>query len=518
MIDELKRLLKHSGIYGISVVLSKIVGFLMIPVYTRCLTPADYGVLELLDLIVFFSGIFAAMGIYSAVFRFYSEYESERDKKEVISTALLYYAGMSLLLAGAIIALAKPLAVAIFGGAEYALYVRLTAFTLLFSNLGDVPLAYWRVQEKTVLFSVFNVLKTIVQVATMTVVLVGFKLGLKGVVYANVATTGLFGVTLFLWTMSQVPRTIVRHKLVEMLRYGAPLIVQSLGSFVLVYSDRFFLRYFGNLSDVGVYSLAYKLAGILTVLVTGPFTFAWQWQQFEIAKREDGKKIQARIATYQTFISLLLGLGISVLANEVLTILAPASYAGAARVIPLLVLSYVFANVRVVVSSGVLVQRDTTQMATVFAISSASNLALNWWLIPPYGMLGAAIATAASYGVSLILTWAAAQRVYHVSYEYGRNAVLFGVAAGLYLLSEVIKGIAHLALLPSSVVDVLLTVTFAVIAFALLDREERAMMWQLWAAVTGRLGRGVAGPRPVQPSAAEPDELLGIIAKEGAGK
>jgi O-antigen/teichoic acid export membrane protein len=280
-----------------------------------------------------------------------------------------------------------------------------------------------------------------------------------------------------------------------------------------VYSDRFFLRHFGNLSKVGVYSLAYKLAGILTVLVTGPFTFAWQWQQFEIAKREDGKKIQARIATYQTFISLFLGLGISVLANEVLSVLAPPSYARAERVIPILVLSYVFANVRVVVSSGVLVQRNTMQMATVFALSTVADLALNWWLIPPYGMLGAAIATAAAYGVSLVLAWAAAQRVYHIRYEYGRNAAMLGAATALYLVSEWVEKKGHLPLISSALIDVGLTGVFLMLGYLLLDVEERSMMGSLWQAVTGKLGitrRPAASP--------ESEELVAIAAKEGPGE
>jgi glycosyltransferase involved in cell wall biosynthesis len=71
MKEEIGRLVKHTGIYGLGTILSRSVGFLLIPLYTRFLTPADYGVLELLDLTMFFSGIFCMMGISAAVFRFY---------------------------------------------------------------------------------------------------------------------------------------------------------------------------------------------------------------------------------------------------------------------------------------------------------------------------------------------------------------------------------------------------------------------------------------------------------------
>lgn len=95
--------MKHSGIYGLGVIASKAIGFLMIPVYTRFLVPRDYGILELLDLLVFFATNFAALGIYGAVFRFYAAYDSEDDKKEVISTALFYTAAGSLVVAAGII-------------------------------------------------------------------------------------------------------------------------------------------------------------------------------------------------------------------------------------------------------------------------------------------------------------------------------------------------------------------------------------------------------------------------------
>ena len=100
---------------------------------------------------------------------------------------------------------------------------------------------------------------------------------------------------------------MVREKLPEMLRYGAPLVVSGLASFILVYSDRFFLRRFGNLTDVGVYGLGYKLAMIVTLVVSGPFSLTWQWQQFELAKKENAKDLYPKIQTYQFLFTVFVG-------------------------------------------------------------------------------------------------------------------------------------------------------------------------------------------------------------------
>ncbi len=493
MIEELKRLVKHSGIYGVGVLLSKCVGFLMIPVYTRFLAPADYGLLELLDLITFFAGIFAAMGIHSAVFRFYSAYEKEEDKREVISTALLYYCGASVALMAVMMAAAGPIAQVVLGSSAHAHLVRLVSITLLFSNLAEVPQAYWRVRERTVLFSVVGLLRAVVGAGLLALALAGLKWGVLGALYANLATSVLFGTAMFAATLRQVPLRVVGDKLRAMLAYGAPLIVQSIGSFVLVFSDRFFLRHFSDLDQVGVYSLGYKLASIVSIVVSGPFAFVWQWQQFELAKREDGKQIQAKIQTYQVVVSLLLGLGVALFARDALRIIAPASYWGAAAVVPLIVLSYVLNDIRTVVLSGVLVQKVTHYLAWIAAVVALANLALNYVLIPGWLAMGAAVATVLSYALSLVLCYVAAQRVYHVDYEYGRNALALGGAAVVYMVSTRVD----LSLLPSLGVNAALWLAYLAGMYLMFSREERAIFRTLGAKIAER----VPGRRPAMEEA-----------------
>ena len=483
MLDELKRLVKHSGIFGIGVILSKGFGFFMIPVYTRFLAPKDYGVLELLDMIVFFAGIFAAMGVHSAVFRFYSAYESAEEKKEVISTALLYFATVSAGVSGLVFAGAKPLAVAVLGSADYAAFVRIVAVTLFFSNLTEVPLAFYRVQERTTEFVLISFARTVFGASLLAIALAVLHWGVRGAVYANLVTAVLMGTVLSLLALSRVPKRLVGPKLKEMLRYGAPLIVQSLASFVLVFSDRFFLRRFGDLSEVGVYSLGYKLAGVVSVLVSGPFSFAWQWQQFELAKREDGRRIYAKIQTYQLMVALTLALGVSLFAYDALRVMSPWTYWGAAAVVPLIALSYILADVRGVVMSGILVKKETAHLAWIAILGAAVNLGLNYVLIPHWQMMGAAWATVLSYAVYLGIAFLVSQRIYHVHYEYGRNALALGLATALYLVSLRFR----VSLMASIALNGTLMLLFVGAITAMLDPEERANFWHIGRKIAQRV-------------------------------
>ena len=495
MLEELKRLVKHSGIYGFGVLLQRSVGFLMIPVYTHYLSPADYGVLEMLDLIIFFSGIFATLGIYAATFRFYGAYESEEDKKEVISTAFLFYAASTLVLATALMIGAGPIALAVLGSPTYAPLVRLVSVTWFFSSLASVPLAYLRVRERTLAFVAVSLAQTLLGASLLAVAIAGLKWGVKGALYANLLTSVIIGLALSGVILRRIPRKISKEKLRLMLAYGVPLVPWNLAFYALIFSDRFFLRRYGNLAEVGVYSLGYKIAGIVSVLINGPFAFAWAWQQFEVAKRKDAREVYAKIQTYQLLVSVLMGLGVAVLARDVLRIMAPENFWSAARIVPLIVLCYVLDNIRSVTTSGLLVRRDTRYLAGIAAIVIASNLLLNYVLIPRYHAMGAALATLASYALLLVLCYIVGQRVYYVRYAYGKGAFMLASATVFYLFST----LYNLPIAVSILANSLLIALFGLVSLGVLNHDERAMVFELGTNLAGKLRRVLARPGPDLP-------------------
>lgn len=474
MRKEIEQLVKHSGIYGLGTILSKSVGFLMIPVYTHYLLPADYGVLELLDMVIYLATYFAAMGIYGAVFRFYAVYDSEKEKREVISTALFYTAATSLLFALGIASLASPIAGLVLGKTSFAPFVRIVAATFLFSNLNEVPMAYWRAQGKTSLFVTVGLARTILGASTLAFFLAGLHWGVRGSLYANLVTNGISGLTLSGVVLSAVPWRIAGQRLEEMLRYGLPTVAWGISAFLLTFSDRLFLRYFSNLSDVGVYALGYKLGAIVAVIVSGPFAMAWGWQQFELAKRENGKKIFARTQTYLLMASVFVGLSVSVMARDILRILAPPAYSAAAYYVPIITLTYILGSMREFVISGIYIQRATIHLASISAVTVASNLALNYFLISRYHAMGAAVATVLSFAIELALCFIAAQRVYPIQYEYGRSAIILGSAFVIYLVSL----LSNLEIVASVGVNSVLLIIFAGTVLTFLNSSERRALRQ----------------------------------------
>jgi len=483
MLREVSRIVKHTGIYGLGVVLSKSVGFILIPLYTHYLKPADYGTLELLDLIAFLASNFCSLGVFSAVFRFYAAYDHEQDKKEVISTALLFTTALSLLISLTMIVLAPRIAAAVFGNSSYAHLVRVTSFTLFFSNLTEVPLAYWRIRERSVLFVMVGLLRTVVGTGLMVTAVAVLQKGVVGAVYASCIANALFGLATSVAILREVPRRIASDKLKEMLKYGLPIVPWALNLYVLTFADRFFLRHFGTLGDVGVYALGYKLAMIVGLLVSGPFAMLWQWHQFELAKQNDVKTLYARIQLYVLLASAFVALGVGLFAKDVVRIVSPPSYWAASRIVPLIALCYVLENVRAVVMSGILVKQATRSLIWIGAVVASSNLLLNYVLISRYMAMGAAVATLLSYVLNLALCYRSAQSVYPVRYDYARNALALGAAGLICLAGQWVE----LPLLPSILLNTSLMLLYAVIAAWILNEEERTMFQQIGVAIASRM-------------------------------
>ena len=474
MKKEIVQLIKHSGIYGIGVALSKSVGFFMIPVYTRYLVPRDYGILELLDVVLFASTTFAAMGVFGAIFRFYAAYESEDDKKEVIGTALIFTVGTSILISLGLVYWAPIIADIYLGDASLAQCVRIVGCTFFFTNMSEVPMAYWRAQGRTVLFVSLGLGRTIMAALNLVVFLVILKMGILGALYANLLTNSIWGLALCGVVLASIPWRIKRDKLEKMLNYGIPTVAWSVGGFILTFSDRIFLRYYASLSEVGVYALGYKMARIVPIVITGPFNMAWQWQQFELAKRENARQIIARVGSYLLMAATMVCLGISVLAKDILRIMVPASYWGAAAVVPLIAASYLLFNLQLVVISGIYIQRVTSRLAVVAAATAGLNLALNYLLIPQFHIMGAAVATWLSYAGQLALSFVAAQSCYHVPYQYKRNAIILGSATFIYFVST----LPTLDISVSVVFNLILVAAFSGICYLLLEAREKQIVQQ----------------------------------------
>ncbi|MCK4656876.1 MAG: oligosaccharide flippase family protein, partial [candidate division Zixibacteria bacterium] len=297
MFNELKNLSKHSFVYMLGSVASRMVGFVMIPVYTRFLTPADYGVLELVSLTIDIVGMFAALGIHSAITRFYFDYKNQDDRNEVITTALISTLILASIPTSILIYRADLLSNLVFGAGQYSYYFQLLLLANFLDMVVMVPMTVLTIKEKSRTYVGFGLLRLALSLSLNIYFVVVLELGVVGILYSSLISIAVSTVLLTIVVMRKFRFRFSLTKAIKMLKFGLPLVIAALGTFVLNFADRYFLEHFGTLRMVGLYAVGYKFALGLSELLHRPFILMWNVFMFKIADRDDAKEMYARVMT-----------------------------------------------------------------------------------------------------------------------------------------------------------------------------------------------------------------------------
>lgn len=435
MFAEIKNLIKHSSIYGMANILQKGIGFFMIPVYTHYLSPTDYGILELMDLTINIITMLIGMRLGTAIIRYYHHYEKPGDKLQVFSTALIFVFILTLLVVGLLECFAKPIAGFVLGNLDYYRYFQIMFIAMGLQTIASVPENLLLAQKRSVIYSAVTI-GTLVSYLTFNILfLVVFEMGVMGIFLSILITKILNTSSLLIITFRRIKLIFSFEKLKKMIEFGLPLVPAAFFLFIMHFSDRFFVQKYCDLDELGLYSLGYKFGMILSVIISEPFFRIWNTQRFEIAKTTDAAKVFGRIFTYYCGVIIFAALGISVFSDEVISIMAPSEYQGAAPVVSLIVLSYVLYGMANFVQLGIMVTNKTKYAAYIHLATAGINILLNIILISNFGIIGAAISTALTFLCLAIVTFIVSQKIYPVQLEYRRVFVLCAFSLIIFTLS-----------------------------------------------------------------------------------
>jgi O-antigen/teichoic acid export membrane protein len=436
MLETIKHLTKHSIVYGLGGTLNKLIGFFLLPVYTRLLTPADYGILSLLTVTSSLATIVAQLGLGSAFFREII-YEGS-DEQAVESTTLYFLLGESALFFGTLIFISPGLSNLIFGTMDRAYLLRLVFLSDWVGVVDVVFNARLRARAQSSLYSLLSVARFTVGILLNLYYIVVLRRGVEGLIVAALISDALFASLYFVLMAKDLRRTFSILILRRMLRFGIPLVPVGLSSLLLTMADRYFLKHFSTIAQVGLYSLGYNI-GMVMNLVEQAFQLAWPPHRFAIAKQPNAKHQFARILTYYLLAFGFLAMVLSLLAKELLMIMTTPKFYPAAAVVPLIALSYIFSGVRHMTNTGLAILNKNYYVPPIIVGSALLNLGLNYVLIPPYGMIGAAWATILSYLFLVIVQTLVNLHYYYIRYEYGRMAKLALTWGGTYGVSLLIE-------------------------------------------------------------------------------
>ena len=227
---EIKFLLIHSSIYGLGTVIAQIVGFLLLPLYTRYLSPSDYGVLETISVSTAIIGIVVTVGIARALGRFYYVSDDQADRDRVLVTTYTTYIAAALLCLPVLLLVSTPIARLLFQSEAYGYFFKISFISLLVGGVIDIDLMYLRLIKKPVIFISITVTRLSLLIAFNVFFIVYLKMGIVGILYSTLIVRSLFAiiVTSVIWYRVQFSFSFAVCK--DLLRFSLPIIPSRLAS------------------------------------------------------------------------------------------------------------------------------------------------------------------------------------------------------------------------------------------------------------------------------------------------
>lgn len=435
---EAKLVARHSSIYGLANVMERSIGFVMIPIYTRFLTPADYGILELIYMTTTIISLVVGMGIEAAVSRFYFDFKEERERGRVISTAMVGYGFFAAVVVLGLLPLSDFLAKVVLDSPDHALWFQIALLTLGLNFVLPIAMAFLRVRQQSTFLMVTQIIRTLLTLGLNIYFVVFREMAVTGILAASLITATLATIFLVGYTITQTGMRVNFGLLREMIKFGLPLIPSNIAAYLVQASDRYFIKEYASMSMTGIYSLGYKFGTLVHQFVTAPFIQIWIPRRFEHFGKPDSERIYARIFTYFCAVSIFGGLMISLLSREVIQIMAAEAYWDAYKVVPIVVLAYIAFSFHYHFNIGILMEKATKYIAYINIANGALNLFLNFILIRLYDMWGAAIATLICFMFKASLTHFVSNRMHKITIEWRRVITLFGAGFVLYFLGIMI--------------------------------------------------------------------------------
>jgi O-antigen/teichoic acid export membrane protein len=438
VLDYLKRLVTTGAAYQASDLAAKAVAVFTLPLYTRYLTPADYGAAETLLTAVILTSIVLRLGIGEAFVRFYFDDEDRARRDRIAATTVIAVAVSTTVAALAALALAGPLSTLVLGYRDATLLSIAIVGLWAFTNL-EVAYALLRVDERARAYLTASLTNTALTIV-MTIVLVVFDHdGARGLLGANFGSSAVILLGLW-WTLRRRIATPLRGRagleLRAMLRFGLPTVPADAIVYALQVTDRAYLFRVQSHAAAGVYSIALKLATVVFVAVRG-FQYAWPPLAYSVGDDDEAARLYSLVTTYYVLATGFVVAGVTLLGRWMVRVLAPAFH-GAYRALPWLALGWALYGLFLVFVVIAGRARVTTRNLPAAAAGLAVNIVCLVLLVPPLGIAGAGLALCAAYAVMLIVMYWLTRSLFRVGFEWSRLARLVLLLGGVAVAGELL--------------------------------------------------------------------------------
>jgi len=445
MSGYLRRLASTGAAYTAASIISKLIAVALLPLYTRFLSPADYGAAEVMFAAVVAISIVIRLGVIEALLRFYYKTDEVPERVVATSFASLFWAGT--FAAVALMPFAGPISDLLLGTTEVEL-ARTAIAGLWVLTLSEYLLTLFRLDERARAFFTVTMLSVVLTIPVTVVLVVALDLGAVGLLLGSYGTGAVIVLGLIAYhrrRLSLIPDLPLFRR---MMRFGLPTMPAELSLYSMSFVDRIIIARSLGLAEAGLYSIAVKVSQSVNVLVRG-FQLAFPPLAYSIVDDDDARRAYSAVVTW--FVVIMAGVvtGIWLTAPWVVRIFAAPEYFDAQEAVgPVAAGTALYALYMVLlVVLGRTGRTEFNFPATLAGVGS--NIGLNLLLVPIWGIVGAGVSLIVSYTVVLVLMYVFTQRLFPVPYEWVRLLKVIGSAAAMIAIGLLFvpnEGLGALAL------------------------------------------------------------------------
>ena len=413
---------KQSLIYGFGHILTRLVTFFLLPLYTHIFTVEEYGVVSLAYAFMGFSLILYRYGMDTALMKYAVQKEGQ-ERGEYIST-IYGLQVISSVIFSCILFFSRNIIAKTVLGVDKPEWIAVLSGVLLLDALWGLPVLLLRTEEKPVSFIAFNLTNVLSTMGFNIFFVVILKMGITGVLFANLAASS----TVFILSLPIIIKrvsfsTIQPLTLKIVFKFAIPFLPAGIFTMIMELANRYLLYWMVGTQEVGLYSAGYKL-GMFGLIVVMGFNMGWTPYFLKRGKKDGASEDFSQAATL--FLGLLgfVIVAVSLWVPEIMRFpigsqtLIGEQFWSANNVVFCILFAYFFFGTYIVQLPGVFMSEITNWIPIFRAIGAIVNITLNIFLIPRFGVIGSAWATVFAFMFMSLSVFIRSYKIYPVPYNW----------------------------------------------------------------------------------------------------
>ena len=434
MLNSIKISLKDTFVYGFGNIAIKIVGLVLIPLFTdpKFFSIDDFGTIGLLDISALVLTASLASALPQSLTRWFWDKEFKDKQKGIFFMSFATQVIVSALFCILLIPLSGTISELILKKPDWSRVITLVILASAIQAINNITNTLMRLQSKSVLYTITNLFKLTLVLSLTIFFIISKKMGIEGIYLAQVIGNAFVVLILLGYTIKNSRIFFDKSIFFSMNSYGFPLFLANISAVSLNVIDRYSLSSWAVLKSVALYTLAFKITSVLKLVIVDSMKLALGPMMLKRIGSPDIKRFYSKVLLYSTYVLMFAVIGISLFSFELIKIITISrQFWDAVIIIPVLALSVIFVNMKDVTVYGLHVAKKTRIIGIIVVFSTILSLALNFLLIPIWGITGAAIATLVSQFVFWLICYHYSQKAFFVPYELKKIFILVFTGAVL---------------------------------------------------------------------------------------